>query len=135
VSDKSPIDWLQGLDHRDWLFDGSVIRGKVMLARFNNLDWSKAWVDIGPSVAGNLGPYWHVPLKETIIDGELYDCGDTVHRLYPKVLTTKWLLLIRQACIDHARLEVKRSKTVTDVSVVQPALASHDANQTEATRS
>ncbi len=91
-------DWLEALTHKDWLFDGSPIRGRVMLTRFENLDWSKARMDLGPSIAGNLGPYWHVPLKETVIDGQLYDAGDTVHRLYPKVLTSKWLLLIRQAC-------------------------------------
>ena len=101
--------WLEGLDHRDWLFDGSPIRGPVMLARFNNLDWANAWVDLGPSVAGSLGPYWHVPLKETIIDGEVYDLGDTVHRLYPKVLQSKWLPLIRQAIEEFHRLETARA--------------------------
>lgn len=89
--------WLDGLTHKDWLFDGSPVRGKIMEAKFANLDWGKAWVDMGPSIAGNLGPYWHVPLKETIIDGDLYDLGDTVHRLYPKLLTTKWLWVVRQA--------------------------------------
>lgn len=90
--------WRYGLSHKDWLFDGRPVRGRVMMARFNNLDWSNAWVDLGPSIAGNLGPYWHVPLKETVIDGELYDAGDTVHRLYPKVLQSKWALLILHAC-------------------------------------
>ena len=80
--------WREGLSHRDWLLDGSPIRGPVMLARFANLDWAKAWIDLGPSIAGNLGPYWHVPLQE----------GDTVHRLYPKVLQSKWVLLILHAC-------------------------------------
>lgn len=92
--------WRDRLSHKDWLFDGSEIRGRVMLTRFNNLDWSKAWVDLGPSIVGNPGPYWHVPLKETWIDGELYDCGDTVHRLYPKVLQTKWQPLILHACFQ-----------------------------------
>lgn len=95
--------WRDGLSHKDWLFDGYPIRGRVMLARFNNLDWDKAWVDLGPSIAGNLGPYWHVPLKETVIDGELYDCGDTVHRLYPKVLQSRWALLILHACNEIQR--------------------------------
>lgn len=90
--------WFEHLTHKDWLFDGIPIRGRVMLARFANLDWSRAWVDVGPSIVGNPGPYWHVPLRETIIDGEVYDCGDTVHRLYPKVLQSKWLPLIQQAC-------------------------------------
>lgn len=92
--------WREGLMPADWLFDGHPIRGKVMLARFANLDWDKAWIDLGPSISGNLGPYWHVPLKETWIDGELYDDGDTVHRLYPKVLQTKWALLILHACFE-----------------------------------
>lgn len=90
--------WRDGLSHKDWLFDGHPVRGRVMMERFKNLDWDNAWVDLGPSIAGNLGPYWHVPLKETVIDGELYDCGDTVHRLYPKVLKSKWALLILHAC-------------------------------------
>lgn len=41
-----------------------------------------------PSIVGNLGSYWHVPLPEE----------GTVHQLYPKVLESKWLLLIRHAC-------------------------------------
>lgn len=90
--------WRETLTHKDWLFDGSPVRGPVMIARFNNLDWSKAWIDLGPSISGSMGPYWHVPLKETWIDGELYDCGDTVHRLYPKVLESKWAMLILHAC-------------------------------------
>ena len=90
--------WRDGLSPKDWLFDGSPVRGKVMEARFANLDWDNAWIDLGPSIAGNPGPYWHVPLKETWIDGDLYDCGDTVHRLYPKVLQTKWAMLILHAC-------------------------------------
>ena len=90
--------WLDDLTYKDWLFDGSPIRGDVMIARFNNLDWDRAWVDLGPSIAGNPGPYWHVPLKETWINGELYDYGDTVHRLYPKVLRSKWAMLILHAC-------------------------------------
>ncbi len=92
--------WRDGLSHKDWLFDGSPVRGRVMEERFKNLDWENAYVDLGPSIAGNFGPYWHVPLKETIIDGELYDCGDTVHRLYPKLLQTKWAMLVLHACYE-----------------------------------
>lgn len=90
--------WRDGLSHKDWLFDGSPIRGPVMMAKFENLAWDRAWVDLGPSVAGNIGPYWHVPLNETVIDGEVYAEGDTVHRLYPKVLQSKWAMLILHAC-------------------------------------
>lgn len=95
--------WREGLSPKDWLFDGSPVRGRVMEERFKNLDWDKAWIDLGPSIAGNLGPYWHVPLKRTVIDGELYDDGDTVHRLYPKVLQSKWALLILHACHEAER--------------------------------
>lgn len=95
--------WRQDLSHKDWLFDGLPITGRVMLAEWENLDWDKAWIDLGPSIAGNLGPYWHVPLKETVIDGESYACGDTVHRLYPKVLQTKWAMLILHACYQSER--------------------------------
>ena len=80
-------DWLNGLTHKEWLFDGYAIRSDVMIERFNNLDWSKAWLDMGPSIADNPGPYWHVPLPSE----------ETVHRLYPKILNTKWLPVIRRA--------------------------------------
>lgn len=80
-------DWLDGLTHKDWLFDGQLITGDVMIERFNNLDWSGAWMDMGPSLVGNPGPYWHVPLPSE----------GTRHRLYPKVVKSKWLLVIRQA--------------------------------------
>jgi hypothetical protein len=81
-------NWREGLTHKDWLFDGRPIRGEYLIDRFSHLDWSRARVELGPSIAGNLGPYWHVPM----------DDGDTVHRLYPKVLLSKWLLVIRRAC-------------------------------------
>lgn len=81
-------DWLEGTTHKDWLFDGYRCSEK----QWESLDWSKAYVDMGPSVAGNLGPYWHVPHKD----------GDTVHRLYPKLLQTKWLLVVRQAVEEFA---------------------------------
>jgi hypothetical protein len=101
--------WRAELTHKDWLFDGYPIRGRVMLARFNNLDWDSAWIDLGPSVAGNPGPYWHVPLKETIIDGKVYDLGDTVHRLYPKVLQSKWGILILHACYEAQKKAAAKS--------------------------
>jgi hypothetical protein len=91
-ANKRDTSWLAGLSHKDWLFDGYPIKGERMLERFGRLDLTQARIDFGPSVAGNLGPYWHVPLPE----------DETVHRLYPKVLETKWLPLIRQACLDYA---------------------------------
>ena len=95
-------DWREGLTYKDWLFDGHLIRGVADIAMFNRLDWSKAWVDLGPSVAGNLGPYWHVPM----------DDGETTHRLYPRVLQTKWLMLIRQACEEYAAARVRQEMTL-----------------------
>lgn len=86
--------WRDGLTDRDWLFDGYQIKGPRMIERFNRLNWSKAWVDLGPSPGGNLGPYWHVPLVDE--DGE----EDTVHRLYPRLVTTKWSLLVLHACFQ-----------------------------------
>lgn len=103
--------WRDDLSYKDWLFDGRPVRGEVMIARFNNLDWEKSWVDLGPSIAGNQGPYWHVPLKETWINGEIYDCGDTVHRLYPKVLQSKWAMLILHACYETQRKALSRPLT------------------------
>ena len=43
--------------------------------RWKCLDWSKAWIDKGPSPAGNQGPYLHVPFQP-------YSTG---HRVYPKI--------------------------------------------------
>jgi hypothetical protein len=81
-------DWMAGLDHRHWLIDG----WKCTEEQWAQLDWSKAYVDLGPSPAGNLGPYWHVPHMNK----------GTVHRLYPK-LKSKWRNVFRQAMIEHAR--------------------------------
>ena len=84
-------DWLSGLTHRDFLFDGY----RCSEAIWGRLDWSRAYVDMGPSVAGNLGPYWHVPLPDENYPDD--PNSETAHRLYPRVLITKWLPLIRQA--------------------------------------
>lgn len=46
-------------------------------AFWESLDFSRAWVDPGPSPLGNPGPYLKVP---RIKDGE-----ETVHRVYPRV--------------------------------------------------
>lgn len=100
-------NWREGLTHKDWLFDGNPIRSAFLIDRFNRLDWSKARIDLGPSIAGNLGPYWHVPM----------DDGETVHRLYPKVLQTKWLLLIRQACEEYAAKHCKTLSDFTDAEI------------------
>jgi hypothetical protein len=78
--------WLSGLTHKDWLRDGH----RCSKEQWDLLDWSKAWMDMGPSVAGNPGPYWHVPDRD----------GDCSHRMYPKILRGKWLRLIRRAIAE-----------------------------------
>lgn len=85
---RTEPEWLKGLTHKDWLHNGS----RCSAEQWGQLDWSKAFMDMGASPMGNLGPYWHVPDLD----------GDCVHRLYPKVLQSKWLLLIRRA-ISEAR--------------------------------
>lgn len=42
--------------------------------------WDAAWVDAGPSPAGNAGPYLHLPWR--CGDADLW--ADTVHRIYPR---------------------------------------------------
>jgi hypothetical protein len=44
--------WLYGTTHKDWLFDGR----RCTPEQWAELDWTKAYVDLGPSPAGNLGP-------------------------------------------------------------------------------
>ena len=97
-------NWLIGLDHRDWLFDGHPINTASAIERFKRLNWHDAYMDLGPSPMGNLGPYWHVPLADE----------ETVHRLYPKLLSTKWLPLIRQA-IDEAISQSRERDAPTSV--------------------
>ena len=82
-------DWQKGLQMGDWLLDGSHIRSADQKLKWTKLDWSRAWMDMGPSPAGNLGPYWHVPWD---FEGE-----ELWARLYPKLVLTKWLPLVRHA--------------------------------------
>ena len=49
-------DWLTGTTRKDWLRDGYTITEEQWAA----LDWSRAWIDMGPSpavitVTGNYG--------------------------------------------------------------------------------
>lgn len=59
------------------LIDGT---GRGVRDHWQHLDWSQAWVDKGPSPAGNPGPYWKVPCSCTGVAGEV------VHRVYPRIL-------------------------------------------------
>ena len=49
----------------------------VTRARWPLLEFDAAWVDHGPSPAGNPGPYLHVPLTD--------EHDTTVHRVYPRL--------------------------------------------------
>ncbi len=80
------MEWLKGLTRKDWYHNGHA----CSQAQWDALDWSKAYVDMGPSPMGNLGPYWHVPNIE----------DECVARLYPKLLATKWVWVVRQAIIE-----------------------------------
>lgn len=91
--------WAAGLSTRDWLIDGHPIRGEYLLAKWARLDWNNACVDIGPSIMGNPGPYWHVADPDE----------DTVHRLYPRLVLTKWQPLVEQAMLEFAAAEVHRA--------------------------
>jgi hypothetical protein len=52
-------EWLTETTRKDWLRNAYAISKE----QWADLDWSRAWVDMGPSPTGNLGPYRHVPLK------------------------------------------------------------------------
>ena len=54
------------------LFDGHP--NPKSFYQWAGLDWSNAWVDKGPSPAGNPGPYFKVP----------YPPEETIHRIYPR---------------------------------------------------
>jgi hypothetical protein len=93
------MGWLDLTSHRDWLHNGYP----CSFAQWKNLDWSKARIDMGPSPAGNLGPYWHVPERD----------GDCTHRLYPRVLQGKWADVIRRA-IEEITERTARRLTATE---------------------
>lgn len=59
------------------LFDG---RAWTKLAKAQQWDWEKAWVDEGPSPMGNPGPYLKLPW----LSGDEAFAG-TTHRIYPKI--------------------------------------------------
>lgn len=56
------------------LFDG----GKWPTEKIDPL-WHKAWVDAGPSPAGNAGPYLKLPVMWTWENGEK---EELIHRIY-----------------------------------------------------
>lgn len=82
---------------KHWLLNGYPCKAdnEVWLL----LDWSKAWLDMGPSVAGNPGPYWHVPVRTGRDKAAQYWKG-TAHRLYPRGRLANKARKLRDAEID-----------------------------------
>lgn len=69
------------------------------------LDFAKAWVDPGPSPAGNRGPYLKVPTKD----------GDCVHRVYPRLQPGDLVWVKeRYLFIDKAARKVDYAATTED---------------------
>lgn len=68
------------LTKRNTLFDGTKWPNYMFDCQFH---WDRAWVDTGPSPAGNPGPYLKLPVTniEMVSDG----ADETVHRIYPRV--------------------------------------------------
>ena len=73
---------------------------------FASLDWTSPdiYVDDGPSPAGNIGPYLHVPHKT---DG-------TVHRVYPQWQKNDRLWVKETACIAPKRFATPDDSCVKD---------------------
>ena len=83
-------------DPKDWMMNGMAVRSDDAKLQWAKLDWTRAWMDMGPSPSGNLGPYWHVPYD---FDGE-----ELWARLYPKLLLSRHLPLLRRIAVDAQRL-------------------------------
>lgn len=69
----------RGVSARNSLLDGSPVAGYGRVI-WERLDWSRAYVEGGPSPAGNAGPYWHVPAH-----GVPGMKDETWHRIYPRI--------------------------------------------------
>lgn len=66
------------LTPRNTLFDGGPW---TALAKRQGWNWDAAFVDQGPSPAGNPGPYLHLPWQT----GDKDPFDGTVHRIYPRI--------------------------------------------------
>lgn len=91
------------LTHGNTYVDGSHWPRGV----FAQLEFDKAWVDGGPSPAGNAGPYLHVPRYDPTGGGR-YPEGGTVHRVYPAYRPgDRWYVKETWGCpvADHPRVK------------------------------
>lgn len=71
------------LTQRNTLFDGRYARWPNWLHE-RAFKWADAWVDPGPSPAGNPGPYLKLPVIGLFCDSENPQ-EQTVHRIYPRI--------------------------------------------------
>jgi hypothetical protein len=118
--------WLEGLSEKDWLLDGEAIRSEYQKTKWAKLDWSRAWMDMGPSPMGNPGPYWHVPWD--------YDGEELWARCYPKLLLTKWLPLVRQACEEAAKPkypQMTEAELIAAIDALKPTASIPEERGTE----
>lgn len=83
-------------DPKDWMLNGEAIRKDWQKLQWSKLDWSRAWLDMGPSPAGNPGPYWHVPWD---MSGE-----ELWARLYPKLGLSRHLSLLERVAKDAQKM-------------------------------
>lgn len=80
-------------DPRAWSINGE--RGTARNPLWPCLYWANARIDIGPSPAGNMGPYAHVPLIARKVPDE-YDPG-VVCRVYPRTAdAVRWCFFVNE---------------------------------------
>ena len=80
------------LGKRNTLIDGYL--WSLHATKFEDLDFSRATGDNGPSPAGNPGPYLHVPRRD----------GETWHRIYPKYAPGDLLWVRETWYCDHCEV-------------------------------
>ncbi len=85
LNDGRKVQTRRLLTRRNTWFDGS--RWPNFLPE-HQLRWDHAWVDAGPSPAGNPGPYLKLPVSDIVMMG----LGEeTVHRIYPRAQVADYL--------------------------------------------
>lgn len=77
-----------GLDRHNSFFNGCSRWPKH--TKDEDYDWESAWIDNGPSPAGNDGPYVKLP----------YRPDDTIHRIYPK--QSAWRVFAKAVAATYA---------------------------------
>jgi hypothetical protein len=88
---------------------------------WRHLDWSDAFVDPGPSPAGNVGPYWKVAFGGVDESGDGYE--GTRHRIYPLFFPGQ-RLWVREA-LHMPRQASRITLTVTEVRLERLQEISH----------